>query len=429
MIIDFTISNFRSIRDEQTLSLYAENPGTHLEDNITYPGDKKIGVLKSAGIYGANASGKSNLLLAFEALKYLISASGHLKDGSPIKCYEPFRLSEDTKVLPVRFELEFYTPDSVRYIYAVAFTRQRIMEESLSMYSSTKPALLFSRNETDTWETIKFGTLFTGGKKRIPFFDNNSYLSKAGNSADAPEMIRNVFNYFQHSLLQIGLNERMVLSEWFDNKELFNKVSALLSLVDAGVEGVVIKKKTLDDDAVKLTDGFPDKLKKSILRDMRRSFWFIHQSESTEPELFDLKMESAGTRKLFNLAPIMIHTLKAGGVLIVDEVDNSMHPFMAEMIIKLFNDPEVNEGHAQLIFTTHNIDLMSPKLLRRDQIWLTEKSNGATRIFSLDEFDKKKVKPQSPFNQWYAEGRFGAVPKIDYRSIVELFNSNDITDA
>ena len=107
----------------------------------------------------------------------------------------------------------------------------------------------------------------------------------------------------------------------------------------------------------------------------------------------------------------------------MDELDNSMHPFMAELIIKLFNDSRINKGNAQLIFSTHNINLMSSELLRRDQIWFTEKQDGMTKFYSLDDFDKKKVKPRSPFNQWYAEGRFGAVPAINYQGIVELFNT------
>jgi AAA15 family ATPase/GTPase len=113
----------------------------------------------------------------------------------------------------------------------------------------------------------------------------------------------------------------------------------------------------------------------------------------------------------------------------MDELDNSMHPFMAELIIKLFNDTRINKGNAQLIFSTHNINLMSSELLRRDQIWFTEKHQGMTKFYSLDDYDKKKVKPQSPFNQWYAEGRFGGVPEINYQGIVDLFNAAGDTNA
>ncbi|MBU0679168.1 MAG: ATP-binding protein [Verrucomicrobia bacterium] len=429
MIIDFTISNFRSIRDEQTFSLYAENPGTHLLENIAYPDEGRYGVLKSVGIYGANASGKSNLLLAFEALQYLIRVSERWKDGQPIDCYEPFRLSARMKKEPVRFEVEFFTPDRTRYLYKIAFNSERIVEEHLSFYPSAKAALIFDRKEDDNWETIRFGTLFTGGKKRIPFFDNNAYLSKAGDSADAPEMIRKVYNFFRNDMLRLGLNEQVMFDEWVENKEVLNKVSALLNFVDTGVSGVLVQEHDVDPDKMKLPDGLPKPMKESILRDMRRSFLFAHPTDTSAVEWFDLQMESAGTRKLFHLAPLVIDALDDGGVLIVDELDNSMHPFMAELIIKLFNDPEVNRGNAQLIFSTHNVNLMSSEHFRRDQIWLTEKGNGATRLFSLEDFDKKKVKPQSPFNRWYAEGRFGAVPKIDYRRIVDLLKRPEVSDA
>lgn len=429
MIIDFTISNFRSIRDEQTFSLYAENPGSHLLDNISYPNGTRVGVLKSAGVYGANASGKSNLLLAFEALQYLVRASGRFKDGNPIKCYEPFRLSESTRTAPVRFEVEFFTPDHTRYIYKIVFDRHRIVEEQLSFYPSAKAALVFDRTEGDTWETFKLGSLFKGGKKRIPFFGNNAYLSKAGDSADAPEMIRKVYNYFRNDVLRLGLNEEVRFDGWFEDKTVCNKVSELLTFVDTGISGVVVKEKDVDLDAVELPDNLPKSIKASILRDMKRSFHFIHQTEANETELFDLRMESAGTQKLFRLAPLFVDALENGKVLIIDELDNSLHPFIVELIIRLFNDPEVNPGNAQLIFSTHNISLMSSEHFRRDQIWLTEKKQGSTRFFSLSEFDKKKVKPQSPFNRWYAEGRFGAIPKIDYRSIVNVLKSDGDADA
>ncbi len=429
MIVELTISNFRSIKDKQTFSLYAENPGTHLVDSISYPGAKRVGVLNSAGIYGANASGKSNLLQAFDALQYLICGSGRLKDGRPIKYYEPFLLSEKTKASPVRFEVEFFTPDGMRYIYKIAFTRHQIMEESLSFYPSAKVARLFDRTETDTWETIKFGDRYSGGKKRLPFFDNNAYLSKAGDSADAPELVRNVYNYFQKEILSLGLNEKFLFNGWEENEVWFNKVSSLLTFIDTGVNGVIVTENDVDVDSVKLPDSMPKVLKDSILQDMKRSYMFAHLTDSNSTELFDLEKESAGTQKLFHLAPLIIDALDTGGVLIVDELDNSMHPFMAELIIRLFNDPEVNQGNAQLIFSTHNISLMAPARFRRDQIWLTEKTNGTTKLYSLEDFDKKKVKPQSPFNRWYAEGRFGAVPKIDYRSIVNLLKSDRDTDA
>ncbi len=419
MIIDFTITNFRSIKDPQVFSLYAETPGTHLLDNIAYPAGEKIGVLKCAGLYGANASGKSNVLKALSALCSLIDNSGELKEHDPIPEYDPFLLSEETKIAPVQFEIEVVI-SGVRYAYKIAFTQQEIIEESLVFYPSTQPAVIFERKPGATWKEIKFGSLYKGGARRIPLFANNAYLSKAGNNAETPEMLRRVYNYFRIDLRKLGLNEMPLTINWHDG--LINTVASILSCVDTGIASIEIKEISEEELAsFKFPDGIPEPVKKEILRSINSQFMFAHQTDAGKSVLFRERQESDGTRRLFSLAPVLIDKLEEGGVLILDELDHSMHPFMAELIIKLFNDPRVNKNNAQLIFTTHNIHLMTAELLRRDQIWFTEKHQGATRCYSLDEFDKSKVKSTSPFNQWYAEGRFGAVPSIDYENIVALF--------
>jgi AAA15 family ATPase/GTPase len=421
MIIDFTVTNFRSIKDAQTFSLYAENVGTHLIENIAQPpAHGNINLLKSVGIYGANASGKSNLLRAFYALQYLIVKSGSLKDGDTIDCYEPFLLSDDTRSQPTIFEIEFLAPDGNRYVYKASFKRQKILKERLSFYQTSKESLVFERTESDTWETIKFGAFYKGGTKRFPYFSNNAYLSKAGNSADSPQMIRNVYNYFRNDIIHLDVNEQISYLDMVDQDDVFSKVSKLLSFVDTGVTKVSIHEKEVRDDDVKFPVDFPEQLKTKILREQKQQVLFSHKTDTGKIEYFKKSEESAGTRKLFDLAPLFIDAFDTGGVLIIDELDNSMHPFMAELIIKLFNDPDVNPGGAQLIYSTHNINLMSPELMRRDQIWFAEKVSGASRFYSLDDFDKKKVTPMSPYILWYAEGRFGAVPRIDYRNIVEL---------
>ena len=430
MFIDFTIRNFRSIKNEQTLSLHAEAPANYLLDNITYPAMDKIGVLKSAGIYGANAAGKSNILLAFVALEYIVTRSGDLKEGDTIPCYEPYLLSEENKLLPTRFELEFFCPNDsqdkpLRYRYCVEFLSNKIIEESLVFYPSSQPATIFNRGKADDWQTITFGSLYKGGKKRLPFFPNNSYLSKAGDSADTPQMIRDVFNYFRQHVHHQDPKRRKTILNWFDKPELVSKVSTLLSLVDTGISNISFQEIDDPDDEIRLPHSIPEEIKTQLLNDIKNKPFFTHKTDSGTNELFEEQKESDGTQKLFHLAPLLINTLQNGGVLIMDEVDSSLHPLMAEMIIKIFNDPRINKKNAQLIFSTHNINLMSSELLRRDQIWFTEKHNGSTKLYSLDDFDKKKVKPQSPFNQWYAEGRFGGIPEINYQGIIDLFNSDE----
>ncbi len=429
MIIDFSVANFRSFNGQQTLSFYAEIPGTHLVENISYPGDGRVGVLKSAGIYGPNASGKSNLLLALRALDYLVGNSRKWEPGKPIECFEPFALATTGESEPTSFEIEFFARNGIRYFYSVSFNRERVLKEHLDFYPSAKSALIFDRNEEDTWETIRFGTLFTGGRKRIAFFDNSAYLSKAGGEADAPELIRAAYIFLTQEILNLRLNETLHPGAWAEDRELVAKVSRLLAYVDTGIADILVEESDVDLKTVKLPDGMPEELRRSILRDMKRSFRCVHKARGGIRALLDMDEESAGTQKLFYLAPLIADALNDGGVLVVDELDNSMHPFMAELIIKLFNDPDVNCGRAQLLFSTHNTSLMSPELLRRDQIWLTEKTNGATRLFSVDDFDKRKVKPQSPFNRWYLEGRFGGTPQIDYRRIANILSGREKQDA
>ena len=421
MIIELTVENFRSIRDEQTFSLSTENPKGHLESHVTESSSSGgFGILKSVGIYGANASGKSNLLLAFRALRYLTVETGKLGDGDPIPCYEPYLLSKKNREMPVVLEIEFVLANGIRYLYRVAFLRQKVVEERLSMFQTPKESLVFKRTESDSWDTIRFGALYKGGKKRFPFFGNQTYLSVAGSRADAPEMIRGVYNFLRRDLVLLGVHEGRSPFSPVMNQDVLEKSSRLLSLVDTGISNVVLEEKTLDEDSISFPNAMPENVRDSMLRRLRQRYLFSHQAESGEQVQFEGEVESSGTMKMFELAPLIISAFETGGVLIIDELGNSMHPFMAELIIKLFNDPDVNPGKAQLVFTTHNVNLMTPELLRRDQIWFSEKTDGASRFFSLDDFDKRRVTPKSPYGRWYAEGRLGAVPHIDYQGIVRL---------
>lgn len=418
MIIDITITNFRSIKRKQTFSLFAENSSKHLINNIAYPLNDKFGVFRSAAIYGANASGKTNILKAFEAIRYIVSASGDFKDGDAIPCYEPFLLSNKTKKAPTSFEIEFIE-NKIRYIYKVKYDDKRILSESLDYYPSRVKANLFNREKNDSWENVKFGSHYKGGKKKYAFFPNNSYLSKAGNSADSPKIIRTIFNYFRHGVFYLEADERVGTSSWKENPELITKIGNILSKVDTGISRLSIKEQDISE--IEVPNFFPKSLKEKILESEQKIPVFHHTSDDGFEE-FTQNMESAGTMKLFSMMPLLIAAFKHGGVLLLDELDNSFHPHIAELIIKLFNNPNVNKNNAQLIFSTHNINLMSPSILRRDQVWLTEKNNGETIITSLEDFDKNVVKIDSPFNRWYDEGRFGAIPKIDINMIAEIIS-------
>ncbi|MGV8891717.1 MAG: AAA family ATPase [Burkholderiaceae bacterium] len=423
MIVDFTIENFRSIKTEQIFSMYVQNPKKHLSSNVAFPADDKVGVVRSAGIYGANASGKSNFLLAFRALRYIACSSGNLKDGQKIPCYEPFLLSQETENAPIRFEIEFVNTDKRRYRYAVSFNQYEIIDEVLDFFPSRAKANLFKRLEGNTWENISFGGLYKGGTRRIPFFKNNSYLSKAGNNAGASKMIRSVYDYLWNNLgQQIAFED--AFGPLYKDEKILELASKFLCNVDTGIHAVEVK-----ENNTPLPDLFsnqvPEKIKNLILERSKKAYFFSHKMENGNVAQFKHEEESEGTQRLFSMLPFLISTFKNGSVFIVDEIDSSFHPHIAELIIKLFNDAEINVNNAQLIFSTHSISLMSSKDMRRDQIWFVEKKEGKSGLYCLDDFDKDTVKSDSPFGTWYNDGRFGALPSIDYEAIAEILKSGN----
>lgn len=415
MIIDFSFKNFRSFRDESMLSMYAEHPKNNLLDNIAYPLDSDVGVLRTAVIYGANASGKSNVLTALKALLFIISESHSFKESQKLGCYEPFLLEESNQNEPVTMELEFAIPNDYRYLYKISFNATTILSESLDFYPSRSKANIFERKDHDTWETISFGGHYKGGSKRIPFFKNSSYLSKAGNSAAAPKMIRKVYKYFEHFFI-LGSEFDMPIGNIYAHDSILSLTGDMLAKVDVGISSI-----SKEENDLSTIGTFPADMPKHIREDFlsrnKYNFYFHHKNNKGKDVKFEISEESDGTRKLFSMLPAITSSLKLGNILVMDELENSFHPHIAEMIVNLFNDPETNVNNAQLIFTTHNVELMSPRLFRRDQIWFTSKKDGASRLYSLDEFDKSTVTSSSPYGDWYADGRFGAIPTLKYQEI------------
>lgn len=415
MIISLKVENFRSIKDEVNFDLRAST-SNHLSDNLITLKKSGEKVVRTVGIYGPNASGKSNLLKVFSALNYLVEDSFSLKDGEDIQCYDPYSLCQDSKSKPVKFEVEFVV-DDLKYKYKIHFSRKEILLETLDCYYSKQPSNLFSR-ENNGWENIRFGSQFKGGIKKIPFSKNNSYLSKIGTVEEAPEIAKDIYKFFSQLICPIGMDTTFSALHLEDEKFrdiLMSFAGSFLSLVDTGINNVrIVENKDLD---IKLPDDMPDEMKRRILLENRFSFKFGHEMEDGESADIDIEDESAGTRRLFELSPAIMSGLFINRVLIIDEIDHSMHPHLAALLIRLFNDSEVNKLGSQLIFTTHNIELMKSDRMRRDQIWFSEKVKGVTEIFSLDDFDKDKVKANSPFNKWYDEGRFGGTPSINYMKV------------
>ncbi|CAI3795258.1 AAA family ATPase [Rheinheimera sp. MM224] len=414
MIIDFAVTNFRSIKNEQLFSMFAESkPQLHSGNIVSLPND--INVLKVAAIFGANASGKSNLLLAFEALQNLMIESGDRKDGDDIPEYEPYILSVLTETDATKFEVEFTIGDD-RFKYYIQYDKKNILFEKLDQYKTIKSSNIFTRNSPDDWNGVKFGDSYKGGRRKFAFFSNNSYLSKAGNSPDSPKVIRDVFNYFRKNIDVIMSTERVGVLEWENNSAAVEIVTKFLKHADFGIDKFDLKQHELPAH-FSLPEDMPDDIKDKLKKKFSKKEVFYHTSEDGQLIPFDKHMESKGTRRLFELLPYFLIVLKEGTTAFIDEIESSLHPHIAELIVKIFNDPSINLKNAQLIFTTHDVNLMSQSKLRKDQIYLSRKTHAqGTEYNDLSYFDES-LKDNSPFSKWYNEGRLGGIPDIDYKII------------
>lgn len=422
MLVDFTVKNFRSIREEQTFSFYAQKNPERFVGAIHYPSSEKLGVLASAGIYGANASGKSTVLQALSNFLAFIDRSHLLSEGDRVEAYQPYRLAASCRELPSTFAVEFII-EGVRYIYELELDVQQVISERLDFYSQGASrevrSKLFEREKGATWEEITFGTYFKGGTRKFPVFDNQAYLSKAGNSPDAPEMIRKVYQFFKRGVIFSPKNPRFE-PRLRKDQQLVERVASFLSSIDTGISGVEFKKESAEELLKELPDDMPAMFRERIIDELSSIPYFKHMTEEGEPALFSESDESDGTRALFHVLPLLLHVFKEGQVLVWDELESSLHPHVSELILSLFNNSVVNRNHAQLLFTTHNLDLMDSTKMRKDQLWLTEKVKGSTQLISLDEFDSD-LKPTSPFAKWYDEGRLGGLPLIDSAKIQAMF--------
>ncbi|UTW03091.1 ATP-binding protein [Amphritea atlantica] len=426
MIIDLTVENHLSIKEEQTFSMFAEGAlpdNSKHSDNISFV-DGKIGTLKTAGILGANASGKSNLLHAFKALQYMTTKSSQLEGGDEIPPYEPYLLCPHTRKAPTSLEVEFWLAD-IRHSYKIQYNQYEITYESLFFYPKGKPAKIFERTNPDNWETdegISFGTYFKGGKKRVPYFSCNSYLAVAGKRADSPAFLRAIYNYFRKQWDFIFRTNEFMFNFWKDDPESLSAMKCLIRNTDLGIADFEFRSKELSPDQLEILEEVPDEYRKHMIETLKSEIVFMHKSENGELIEFEPGLESLGTKRLLNSLPVILFTLQKGSVLFCDELETSFHPHVVELIIKLFNDKRTNQNNAQLIYTTHSLTTMKSKSMRKDQIWLAEKVGGKTTYVSLDQFDSS-LRDSSPFEKWYDEGRLGGIPSINFKDIIDSISS------
>lgn len=408
MIIDFTVENFRSIKEPVTLSMVAQSrpkkgastrAGVKRDDEIARPypiGNRGIEVLPAAGIFGPNASGKSNVI---GALNFLLVWMAHGSAWNPdnLILITPFGLDQDSIDKPTRFDIRIAV-DEILYAYALRWHRNRIVFERLERYLPLPlgKRTLFERSWKDGEYVWKNGTDFKGPhilleeslQPHEPLISLLMWRITVRVTILLTDWIMNTV--MNGGNLSHDDDERnRALGACFADSRLLQRVSRIISELDTGVSGIDIELRSDDKNPQQLLP-------------------FARHQPKEVPVVWSFNEESDGTQKLFSLATAMLRAFDRGTVILVDDFGSSLHPEITHAIVRMFQDEKLNPKRAQLIFNSHDYTLMHGNLLRRDQIWFTQKrKDGSTELYPLTDFHPRN---DLAIDKAYIDGRFGAVP-------------------
>ncbi len=402
MLCQFTVKNFKSIRDEMTFDMQAAAISEH-EDRVIKDRDGEL-FLPISAVYGPNGGGKSNVLealhsLVFKVLRPLYATSDNENMAIRIKriLIEPFAFSAETANAPTEFELFFRTA-LAEYRYELTVRKDVIEYERLDRVKleTGRRSALFERDENE----ITLKGVFTKLKTSEDLSETLPLLSYLGITYAKNEVVQDVLNWFDNRIdfLNYG-NPQQELRMAVSNSEDVKKL-----MLD------MIKEMDLDIVDFRVEEREHDRIEvftKHVVDDYE-----------TELNLFD---ESSGTKKLFGLLPFIAQSLLEGTTLVIDELDAKIHPVLLRYIIMMFNNIEINKHGAQLIFTSHDLSTMNSEVFRRDEIWFVAKGNKEnSKLYSLVEFKNDKgesVRKDAKFDKQYMEGKYGADPYL--RKIID----------
>ena len=423
MLIQFTVENYLSIKDKVFLSLEPSKDSAHPE-NLT--GIDRYSAMNSVVIYGANASGKSSLFKAVITAVNMVRRSNTLQVNSKLPVI-PFKFDEDSLTKPTSFEFTFVASDERKYIYGFSATKDRITEEYLYCYKSAKPSMVFERNSENNPE-YKFPRasrvkMEAASKMNTP---NKLFLSTA--SSWNVEETTVAFEWFSESVdtfTEAGQLAGMALEEYRKDEEhvVQDFTQELLREADLNIRRISVSSRKIPEGAPLPVEAII--VQGQMLRPNPSDQYEIRiqtEHEIRSPEgitktiALSLEEESRGTQQLVYFGPFLKETFDKGKVLIIDEIDSSLHPFIVKYLIDLFRNKNINMKGAQLIVTTHETTLLSLETFRRDQIYFTEKDTetGITDLYSLDEFSVRK---DENIQRGYLLGRYGAVPFLQTEEV------------
>lgn len=419
MFVNFTVNNYRSFKLERTFSMEASSIKEHKYSVIN---EGKYSLLPIAVFYGANSGGKSNLIMAIATMKNMVMRSVRLNEGDMLP-YDPFALDETSGSRPTMFEIQFIQ-NEVLYRYGFEYNRMEIVSEWL--YEKR-----FGEKEYELF--VRSKDLIDVSRKRFPegvgkedlTNSNRLFLSLVAQLKG--EKANSIMGWFRDcnvlSGIETGGYEAFSLRMFLEHLNGADEAQEFFKTLQLGFTRFTVKKTDIPKEA---WESAPDAIKSQLEKDLVTGSFVepitthnVYDEKGTvvgERNFHKNLMESEGTKKVIEMSGPIFDTLNEGKTLIVDELDAKLHPLLTRNIVLLFMDPERNPKGAQLIFATHDTNLLDLEILRRDQIWFAEKDKvESTDIYSLVEFkdeDGKKVRNDRDIKKDYIRGRYGAIPFI-----------------
>ncbi len=428
MLIEFSVKNFRSIRDEVLFSM-VKGAGHELEEkNVFQIDDAPVSLnplLRSGAIYGPNAAGKTNLLRALATLQILVLGS-HQRAPNERLPVTPYLLSEESRAQPCEFEIHFIV-DKVRYQYGITANQQRIHEEWLYAFPKGKAQKWFRREiePVEKISRVRFSDNLRGEKElwaRVTR-PNGSLLTTAAQLNS--QQLTPIYNWFANKLKiavnRLSWNQQSLVTTSLLEQRQQNKVLRFMQAADFSISDFNLREMN-GDRLTAITRNMPPPLRDILTSQLTgaKSIQILTQYKTQEGDRInmDLNDESDGTQKIFCYAGPWMDTLANGGIMVVDDLHDKLHPLLVQHLVEMFHSPDLNPHGAQLIFTTHETSILSQNLFRRDQVWFCERDQDqSTLLYPLSDFAVRKGAEN--FERGYLTGRYGALPFL--RDFTEEF--------
>ena len=402
MILEFSVKNFLSFKEKVTFSMIA-NSNKELNDNYVEIGGNKV--LKSAAVYGANASGKSNLFKILTLVVLMLRSSNSVDINAKLPLI-PFKLDKGSVNKPSEFEIKFIL-DETRYVYGFIADKDKIYDEYLYYYPNGRETKIFDRTNINEYSyTQKDDKILREIETKNA--QNKFFLATATNwNFDKTKAAYNFLTNGIGTCNNLEILKNMAYKMYETNPDYLKDFAIdFLQKADFNIEDYQISQ--IDVPGEFLT-AIPEFITKT-LPDKPKAYQVLFKHKNSDNYL-SIDEESLGTQMIFAFIPFLADSLKNKKVLIIDELDKSLHSFLVQYIVEIFNDAEINKNGSQLIFNTHDTNLLDLNILRRDQIWFTEKNSetGESDLYSLSDFSVRK---QENVEKGYMLGRYGAVPFI-----------------